>query len=97
MDKIEVVRSEVVEPSNEINGLTSPTGGVASLKRKGNFEHVPHLKDTRRDLIAMRVTHGAHSAVGHHASNIAELLKMAKPPADLLKRRRSDTQVQPRY
>lgn len=38
------------------------------------------------ELIALRVKHGATSAVGHHASNIAELLKMPKPPAHLLQR-----------
>jgi hypothetical protein len=38
------------------------------------------------ELIAMRMKHGATSAVGHHLSNIAELMKLPNPPAALLKR-----------
>jgi hypothetical protein len=40
----------------------------------------------RRDLIAMREAHDADSAVGHHCSNIVELIQMPNPPAHLLKR-----------
>ncbi len=32
-------------------------------------------KDTRRDLIALRVAHGADSAIGHRCSNIVEILQ----------------------
>ncbi len=39
-----------------------------------------------RDLIVMRETHGANSAVGHHLSNLAELMKMPNPPAFQIKR-----------
>jgi hypothetical protein len=44
------------------------------------------LDQTRRDLIVMREVHGAESAVGHHLSNIVELIQMSNPPAALLKR-----------
>ncbi len=47
---------------------------------------VPNREDTRRSLIALCVEHGYASAAGHHASNIVELFKLPKPPADLLKR-----------
>lgn len=90
MDKIEVVRSEVVEPSNEINGLTSPTGEIASLKRKGNFERVPHLKDTRRCLIALRNAHGADTPIGHRCSNLVELLQMPELATGLIQRQMAD-------
>ncbi len=32
-------------------------------------------KDTRRDLIALRVAHGTDSAIGHRCSNIIEILQ----------------------
>lgn len=44
------------------------------------------LENTRRELMALRVVHGADSAAGHHISNIVELIQMPKPPAGLLKR-----------
>ena len=37
------------------------------------------------DLFALREKHGADSSVGHHASNIAELLQLPNPPPGLLK------------
>jgi hypothetical protein len=33
------------------------------------------LEDTRRQLIALRVKHGADSPIGHRCSNIIELLQ----------------------
>ena len=42
MDKIEVVRSEVVEPSSDIKRLVAPTGGNDPLKPKQNFYQRPH-------------------------------------------------------
>jgi hypothetical protein len=33
------------------------------------------LENTRRDLIAMRVRHGADTPIGHRCSNIVEQLK----------------------
>ena len=41
MDKIEVVRSEVVEPSSDIKRLVAPTRGNDPLKPKQNF-YQPH-------------------------------------------------------
>lgn len=46
----------------------------------------PRSRDVLRDLIVMREAHGADSAVGHHLSNLVELMKMPAPPAHLLKR-----------
>jgi hypothetical protein len=45
MDKIMVVRSEVVEPSSNIKSLDAPTGGNSSLKPKENFYQRPHHSD----------------------------------------------------
>ena len=39
----------------------------------------------RRDLMALRAKHGADSSVGHHLSNLVELLDLPTPPAHLLK------------
>lgn len=44
------------------------------------------LPETRARLIALRNKHDAESAIGHHLSNIVELIQMPNPPADLLKR-----------
>ena len=38
------------------------------------------------ELFALREKHGPDSAVGHHASNIAELVQLPNPPAFQLKR-----------
>ena len=38
------------------------------------------MENTRRDLIALRVKHGADSAIGHRCSNIAEMLKNGVNP-----------------
>ena len=39
----------------------------------------------RRDLMALRVKHGATSSVGHHLSNLLELIDLPTPPAFQLK------------
>ena len=39
----------------------------------------------RRGLMALRVKHGADTAVGHHLSNLLELIDLPTPPAHLLK------------
>lgn len=43
MDKIEVVRSEGVEPSSDIKNLPAPTLKSVPLREKRNFERFPHL------------------------------------------------------
>lgn len=40
------------------------------------------------ELFALRERYGPDSAVGHHASNIAELLQLPNPPAFQLKKQR---------
>ncbi len=50
------------------------------------------LDQTRRDLIVMREVHGAESAVGHHLSNLVELIQMPNPPAFQLKKQRDGLQ-----
>lgn len=40
------------------------------------------------ELFALREKYGRDSAVGHHASNIAELLQLPNPPAFQLKKQR---------
>ena len=41
----------------------------------------PDSRDVRRQLIALRVRHGASSAIGHRASNIIEMIKNNVNPA----------------
>jgi hypothetical protein len=48
------------------------------------------LENTRRDLIALRVAHGADSPVGHRCSNIIELLQTPELPKDLIARQMTD-------
>ena len=43
------------------------------------------LENTRRDLMALRVKHGPTSSVGHHLSNLLELIDLPTPPAFQLK------------
>jgi hypothetical protein len=50
------------------------------------------IDQTRRDLIALREKHGADSPIGHRCSNLVELIQMASPPAELVKRQMSDLQ-----
>lgn len=40
------------------------------------------------ELFALREKYGPTSSVGHHASNIAELLQLPNPPAFQLKKQR---------
>ena len=65
------------------------TSGVNVTRTNGKIDTLlaqPGSRSVlRRNLNALRLAHGATSAVGHHASNIAELLKLPKPPARLLK------------
>ena len=44
------------------------------------------------ELFALREKYGPTSAVGHHASNIAELLQLPNPPAFQLKKQRDGLQ-----
>lgn len=48
------------------------------------------LENTRRDLIALRVAHGADTPIGHRCSNIIELLQAPELPKHLLKRQMDD-------
>lgn len=50
------------------------------------------LENTRRDLISLRVKHGAASPIGHRCSNIVELLQQPNLPADLIKRQMAELQ-----
>jgi hypothetical protein len=44
------------------------------------------LEQTRRDLIALRVAHGADSPIGHRCSNIIELIQMPEVAIGLIDR-----------
>jgi hypothetical protein len=50
------------------------------------------LEATRRDLIAIRVAHGADNPIGHRCSNIVELLQMPEVPKFQLERQMADLQ-----
>lgn len=52
--------------------LTLTKGPIDMIEEK---TLLPNLEDTRRDLIALRVKHGADSAIGHHCSNVIELIQ----------------------
>lgn len=64
-------------------------GPVVEPKNRSGFE----FEDTRRDLIATMVKHGADSPIGHRASNIVQLMKQAPPPAALLQRQMAELQT----
>lgn len=51
------------------------------------------LEDTRRELTALRVKHGADTPIGHRCSNINELLKRNPPPAELIQRQMAELQA----
>ncbi|MFA5951540.1 MAG: hypothetical protein WC807_14775 [Hyphomicrobium sp.] len=69
---------------SEISNLPEGAGETGPLKPKENFEPRPHLEDTRRDLIALRVKHGADSDIGHGCSNIIELIQQPELPSKLI-------------
>lgn len=48
------------------------------------------LEKTRRDLIALRVKHGAASPIGARCSNIVELIQMPEVPKFQLARQMAD-------
>jgi hypothetical protein len=50
------------------------------------------FEQTRRDLMAIRVKHGADSPIGHRVSNIIELMQEPKPPTRLIERQMADLQ-----
>jgi hypothetical protein len=43
-----------------------------------------NLEASRRDLIALRVKHGADSDIGHGCSNIIELIQQPELPSKLI-------------
>lgn len=49
-------------------------------------------EDLRRDLIALRVKHGATSPIGCRCSNIIELLQAPEVPKVFLERQMADLQ-----
>jgi hypothetical protein len=49
-----------------------------------------YLEDTRRDLIALRLVHGADTPIGHRCSNIIELIQEPEPPRKLIRRQMND-------
>lgn len=51
---------------------------------------VPNLEGARRDLIALRVAHGADSPIGHRCSNLIELLQTPELPKGLIARQMAD-------
>jgi hypothetical protein len=53
---------------------------------------VTNFDDTRRDLIALRVKHGATSAIGCRCSNIVELIQVPEVPKFQLERQMADLQ-----
>ena len=48
------------------------------------------LEDTRRDLIALRLAHGADTPIGHRCSNIIELIQEPEPARDLIRQQMND-------
>ena len=50
------------------------------------------LEQTRRDLIVMRVKHGATSPIGCRCSNIIELIQAPEVPKVFLERQMADLQ-----
>lgn len=56
-------------------------------------EAVPSRLDVaRRDLIALRVKHGADSPIGYRCSNLVELMQMPEIPTRLVARQMADLQ-----
>jgi hypothetical protein len=49
-----------------------------------------YLEDTRRDLIALRLAHGADTPIGHRCSNIIELIQEPEPPRNLIRIQMND-------
>lgn len=47
---------------------------------------LPDLGTMRANLIAQRKEYGSESAVGHHCSNLIELLQLPELPRDLIRR-----------
>lgn len=50
------------------------------------------LENTRRDLTALRVKHGADGAIGARCSNLIELIQEPKPLVRLIERQMADLQ-----
>jgi len=48
------------------------------------------FEDTRRDLIALRVKHGANTPIGHRCSNIIELIQQPELPTHLIQRQMAE-------
>lgn len=48
------------------------------------------LEQTRRDLIAIRVAHGADSPIGYRCSNLIELIQMPELATGLIQRQMAD-------
>jgi|GEM_PF-5881889 len=50
------------------------------------------LDQTRRNLIALRVKHGAETPIGHRCSNLIELLQVPEIPSWMIVRQMADLQ-----
>jgi hypothetical protein len=87
-----MVGEEVVQQSCHFNSLRKGAGKMDALTSNGNFEQRPHPEDLRRDLIALRVKHGAASPVGCRCSNIIELIQAPEVPRVFLERQMADLQ-----
>lgn len=51
------------------------------------------LENTRRDLIAMRVKHGANTPIGHRCSNLLEQLENLSKSTDQDQRHRLEKNI----
>lgn len=72
--------------NHENNPETSdPVGAELTQPRSRDV-----LEQTRRDLIALRVKHGATSPIGCRCSNIVELLQVPELPRYLIARQMAD-------
>ena len=74
-----MVGEEVLQLSCNSKSLQKGAGKIDTLIEKGNFEPSPHLfaalKGARRDLLALRSKHGAHTPIGHQCSTLVEQLQ----------------------
>ncbi len=86
-------KMELSQQINEGGGLGSSVRAGSSQNGSGTYlksdtpltqPHSGFVLEARRDMIALRVKHGADSPIGHRCSNIIEMLKNGVNPGKQL-------------
>jgi hypothetical protein len=79
----------MADASERMNGAGTCTTTDTPATQPGSRDV---LQQTYRDLMALRIKHGAGTPIGYRCSNIMELLRAPEAPREFLRRQMDDLQ-----